>query len=67
MIPNIIGWVCVAIVTSVPPLVVGAMPENNAYPLFFFFGAYGIFAYIILHLWMKESKGLTYEQVIASF
>lgn len=67
MIPNIIGWICISIVTSIPPLVVGLMPDNNAYPLFLFFGGYGIFALFILKIWMKESKGLTYEQIIESF
>ncbi len=53
MIPNILGWIGLSIVTSVPPLIVGIMPENNAYPLFFFFGGYGIFAVIILFIYMK--------------
>jgi hypothetical protein len=53
MIPNITGWVCLTIVTMIPPLVVGAMPDNNAYPLFIFFGYYGIAAYILLEKYMK--------------
>lgn len=67
MIPNIIGWTATAMVTSIPPLVVGVMPNGNAYPLFIFFGAYGIFAYVVLHFFMVESKGRTYEQIIDSF
>lgn len=66
-LPNILGLIGLTIVTSVPPLVVGAMPGNNAYPLFIFFGCYGIFAFVILILYMKESKGLTYKQIIESF
>ena len=53
MIPNILGWVGLAIVTTIPPLIVGAMPGNNAYPLFIFFGYYGIVAYILLQIYMK--------------
>ena len=60
MIPNIIGWIATSLVTSVPPLVVGAMPNGNAYPLFIFFAVYGLFAYVILHFYMIESKGKTY-------
>lgn len=52
-IPNTLGWLALAIVTSVPPIIVGLMPENNAYPLFLFFGGYGIFTSIILVLYMK--------------
>jgi len=53
MVPNIIGWIATSLVTSVPPLVVGAMPNGNAYPLFIFFAAYGLFAYVLLHFYMK--------------
>jgi hypothetical protein len=52
-IPNTLGWLGLAIVTSVPPIVVGVMPENNAYHLFLFFGGYGIFASIILLIYMR--------------
>lgn len=38
MIPNILNWIGLSIVTIVPPLVVGAMPNNNAYQLFILFG-----------------------------
>ena len=46
---NVFGWIATSIVVSVPPIVVGAMPGNNAYPLFFFFGAYGIFGSTIAY------------------
>jgi tellurite resistance protein TehA-like permease len=67
MVPNIIGWISMSFVTSVPPLVVGAMPNGNAYPLFIFFAAYGLFAYVLLQFYMRESKDKTYEQIIDSF
>ena len=66
-IPNIIGWIATSIVTSVPPLVVGAMPNGNAYPLFIFFGVYGVIAYVVLHFRMNESKGKSYEEIIDTF
>jgi hypothetical protein len=61
VIPNVIGWIATAIVTSIPPIVVGAMPNGNAYPLFIFFGCYGIFGVIMIYLKLIESKGKTYE------
>ena len=54
-------WLSLWIVVSVPPIVVGAMPDNNAYPLFFFFGFYGLIGFIYLYLKMVETKGRTYE------
>jgi len=60
MIPNIIGWIATAMVTSIPPLVVGAMPNGNAYPLFIFFGVYGFLSYFPLQFFMVESKDKSY-------
>jgi hypothetical protein len=54
-------------VTIVPPLVVGAMPNHNSYPLFFFFGLCGIVSSVIIYLKMVESKGRTYEQIVAKY
>lgn len=67
MIPNILGWVATAMVTSIPPLVVGAMPHGNAWPLFVFFGIFGFLSYIPMQFFMVESKDRTYEQIIDSF
>jgi len=60
MIPNIIGWIATAMVTTIPPLVVGAMPNGNAYPLFIFFGVYGFSSYFPLQFFMVESKDKSY-------
>jgi hypothetical protein len=54
-------------VTSIPPLVVGAMPHGNAYPLFLFFGVYGFLSYVPLQFFMVESKDKTYEEIIDGF
>jgi hypothetical protein len=43
------GWAALSLVTSVPPLVVGAMKNHNAYPLFYAFGTYGFFAFFGLY------------------
>ena len=51
--PNIFNWIALTIVTSVPPVIVGIMPDNNAYPLFFFFGGYGIIATIVVFIFMR--------------
>jgi len=61
LFPNIMGWIATSIVTSVPPIIVGIMPNNNAYPLFLFFGVYSIFGLVVLAMKMVESKGRTYE------
>jgi hypothetical protein len=61
LIPNVVGWIATTIVTTIPPIVVGAMPGHNAYPLFFFFSAYCIFGLVIIVWKMVESKGRTYE------
>lgn len=59
--PNILNWIALTLVTSVPPIIVGIMPDNNAYPLFFFFGGYSIIASIVVFTFMRESKGLTFK------
>jgi Na+/melibiose symporter-like transporter len=56
-----VGWIATFIVVAVPPIIVGIMPKNNAYPLFFFFGIYCIFGLVVLALKMVESKGRRYE------
>jgi hypothetical protein len=64
MIPNICGWLCTSIVISVPPIVQAAMPDHSTYPLFFFFGVYGGFGFVVLYIWMVESKGKTYKEIL---
>lgn len=67
VLPNAAGWIATAIVTSVPPIIVGIMPNHNAYPLFIFFGVYGIFGFTILFMYMVESKNKTYEEIIKEY
>lgn len=64
---NVLGWIATSIVTSVPPIIAAAMPGNNVYPLFFFFGAYGIFGFTYIYLKLIESKGRTYEKIISLY
>jgi MFS family permease len=64
---NIFGWIATTIVVSVPPIVTGAMPNHNAYPLFFFFGFYGIFGTIYIYMKLVESKGRTYEEIVKEY
>lgn len=45
------SWLASAIVSVVPPYVVGAVPGNLAYPMFFFFAFYlGIVSFINIRL-----------------
>ena len=64
---NTFGWIATSIVVSVPPIIVGIMPGNNAYPLFFFFGAYSTFGSLALYFKMVESKGRTYEEIVKEY
>jgi MFS family permease len=60
---NVPGWIATSIVVSCPPIISGAM-DGSVYPVFFFFGAYGIFGTFGLYKWLVETKGKTYEQII---
>lgn len=64
---NVPGWIATSIVVSCPPIVKAAMPDGNVYPIFLFFGVYGIFGTIVLYKWLVETKGKTYEQIIKEF
>jgi hypothetical protein len=64
LIPNLVHWLGLAIATLVPPLIAGAMPNNNTYPIFIFFGIYGIFAFTHVFNSLKESDGKTYNEII---
>lgn len=64
---NTLGWIATCIVVSVPPIIVGAMPDHNAYPLFFFFGIWGVFGSLYVFCSMVESKGRTYEEIIKEY
>jgi hypothetical protein len=55
------GWIATSIVVSCPPIIKAAMPDGNTYPIFLFFGIYGIFGTIVLYKWLVETKGKTYE------
>lgn len=43
------------------------MPDNNPYPVFLFFGIYGLLALIHVFKTLRESDGRTYDEIIASF
>ena len=64
---NVPGWIATSIVVSCPPIIQAHMHDGNVYPIFLFFGAYGIFGSIILYKWFVETKGKTYEQIIKEF
>jgi MFS family permease len=66
-VPNVIHWLALAISTLVPPVITGIMPNNNAYPVFIFFGIYGLLSFIHVFSQMKESDGKSYNEIIKSF
>ena len=45
-IPNICHWLALSFSLLIPPLIGGAMPAGNPYPVFFIFGVYGLLSYI---------------------
>jgi len=61
------NWIALAISTLVPPLISGSMPDNNPYPVFIFFGLYGIIGFVRVRLKLKESDGFSYNEIIKSF
>jgi hypothetical protein len=65
--PNIFHWVTLSLSTLIPPLVMKAMPHHNPYPIFLFFGFYGVIGLIHVVRYLRESDGLTYKQIIKSF
>lgn len=67
LLPNIVHWIALAISTLIPPLVTAALPHNNSYPVFLFFGAYSIFGFFHVKFKLRESDGFTYNQILASF
>lgn len=67
LVPNVVHWLALAISTLVPPVITGIMPGNNAYPVFLFFGVYGIIGFIHVFKTMKESDGKSYNEIIKSF
>ncbi len=64
---NVPGWLATSLTITVPPIIKEAMPDNNTYPLFFFFGGYGIFGSMMLYLFLVETKGKTYEEIVKEF
>jgi hypothetical protein len=61
LIPNITQWSGMAVTTLIPPLVSGAMPKNNPYPVFLVLGVYGFLSLIHVYRVLKESDGKTYN------
>jgi len=64
LLANIMNWIALAISTLIPPLVTGAMPNNNSYPVFIFFGLYGLIGFVHVKCKLRESDGFTYRQII---
>jgi len=67
MLPNIFHWIALALSTLIPPIVSKAMPNNNPYPVFIFFGLYGLLSLIHIFRYLRESDGLSYNEIIKSF
>lgn len=44
---SLLSWTGAAVMTLVPPYILKAMPDNSAYPLFFFFSFYLCISFII--------------------
>lgn len=63
---NILHWVTLALCMLVPPLVSG-FNKGNPFPVFIFFGIYGIIGFIHVRFTLRESNGLNYKQIIQSF
>jgi hypothetical protein len=61
MIPNIVHWLALAFSTLIPPLITGAMPGHNPYPIFLFFGLYSFIGFIHVFRYLRESDGYTYN------
>ena len=58
---NILHWVSTAFTMLIPPLVSSFMPGSNPYPVFFFFGIYGMIGFVHVRMTLRESNGLTYK------
>lgn len=48
-----LSWLGCIIITVFPPIIIEDFPSHNAYPLFFFFGAYSFFSSIYIYLSAK--------------
>ena len=64
---NILHWITTAFTMLIPPLVASFMPRNNPYPVFIFFGIYGLIGFAHVRSTLRESNGLTYKQIVQSF
>ena len=64
---NMAQWLSLSVSLLVPPIVSGIMPDNNPYPVFFFFAAYGFVSFIHIYSTLKESDGKSYDEIIQSY
>ena len=64
---NVLHWLSIAFVMLIPPLVASFMPKNNPWPVFIFFGLYTFIGFAHIRSTLRESDGLTYKEIIASF
>ena len=45
---SLLNWTCSTMVAMIPPYIVAATPRESAYPIFFFFCLYLLFALIVI-------------------
>ena len=53
--------------TLIPPLISGAMPNDNPWPVFIFYGVYTLIGFLHIKVKLQESDGKTYMEIIKSF
>lgn len=66
IIANIVSQISMMVSFFVPPLVMGAA-GGNGFGLFMFYGVYSALSFVYKFFYLKESKGLKYEQIIKSY
>ena len=64
---NCTFWMSIAFTLLVPPLVTGAMPDENPYPVFFFFAICGTVGFIHAYTTAKDTDGKNFYEIIKSF
>ena len=55
---SFLSWTGAAVMTLVPPYILKAMPNNAAYPIFFFFSLYLCISFIVNYLVLIEVEDL---------
>ena len=60
-------WTVGAIISTMFPIVVSALPHQNPSPIYFFFGAYSFVELFINHRFIVETKGKTEDEIIKAY